>query len=186
MIEICYKGTPTPNDLGDDFQHKLDPLSWNKHFQQQKSLRFSPTKPSKTENFEFLRLSLSTVKPRKEVESPSKNSEKSSKMRNYQRSRGFAHFPSKVEKNPDIYGKYTTASSFRKSKTTEKIDPTPRFSSNKLFDADALNISPKLTFSNNQGKSEIPNELGMRQLLCAVFSFCCLFSCGWNGKQLEI
>ena len=91
------------------------------------------------------------------------------------------YFTNKKDADKDIYSKYTTASSFRNANQSAASDsPQPtlapssreRFGS-KLFDAQSIKISPKLTSIRDE-TSEVDknrnhnNLLGRIALLCAI------------------
>ena len=92
------------------------------------------------------------------------------------------YLTSKKDVDKDIYSQYTTASSFRDANQSAASDsPQPtlapssreRFGS-KLFDAQSIKISPKLTSIRDNEQSEVDknrnhnNLLGRIALLCAI------------------
>ena len=92
------------------------------------------------------------------------------------------YFTTKKDVDKDIYSQYTTASSFRNANQSAVSDsPQPtlapssreRFGS-KLFDAQSIKISPKLTSIRDNEQSEVDknrnhnNLLGWIALLCAI------------------
>ena len=94
------------------------------------------------------------------------------------------YITSKKDVDKDVYSQYTTASSFRNANKSAAIDsPQPtlapssreRFGS-KLFDAQSIKISPKLTSIRDE-TSEVEknrnhnNLLGRIALLCAILRF---------------
>ena len=163
-FENMLQGTPSP-DL--EYEPRLDPLAWNKHFQERKSLRFADTATTEEtreeSSFESLRRS-TTVSPKKTLQKiarkyPSVDPIKL--LKKYQRNKT-TEKPSNNEKQENKYSKYTTASSFRQNKTTTTpiVSPTARASyANKLFDASSLNINPRLAVSKNQEPANI-NDSG--------------------------
>ena len=197
------------------YEPRLDPAAWNKHFQDRKSLRFSGV--SRSRNHQELlaetRIVDSDLESQRrtltQVMKKYSNVDPIQLMRKYQKnkttlpptiSRKYPtkYFTSKKDDDDDkdVYSKYTTASSFRnanKSAASDSAQPTlapsprERFGS-KLFDAQSIKISPKLTSirDNEEAgeKTRNHNTLGRVAVLCAMLRFIYL-SCGFNFKQLE-
>ena len=196
------------------YEPRLDPAAWNKHFQDRKSLSFSGVSRSRNPDlFAETRIVDSDLESQRrtltQVMKKYSNVDPIQLMRKYQKnkttlpptiSRKYPtkYFTSKKDdnvNNKDVYSKYTTASSFRnanKSAANDSAQPTLAPSSrerfgNKLFDAQSIKISPKLTSIRDNEEAEKNrnhNTLGRVAVLCAMLRFIYL-SCGFNFKQLE-
>ena len=182
------------------YEPRLDPAaSWNKHFQDRKSLRFAVSQSrTNPDIFAETRAQDKEPQPRTltQVMKKYSNVDPLKLIRKYQKSKTTLpptisrKYPTKyitskkdyVDK--DVYSQYTTASSFRNANKSAAIDsPQPtlapssreRFGS-KLFDAQSIKISPKLTSIRDE-TSEVEknrnhnNLLGRIALLCAILRF---------------
>ena len=193
------------------YEPRLDPAAWNKHFQDRKSLRFSAGSRSRNPDlFAETRGQEPQRRTLTQVMKKYSNVDPIQLMRKYQKnkttlpptiSRKYPtkYFTSKKDDDDkDEYSKYTTASSFRNANKSAAIDFQPtlaprsreRFGS-KLFNAQSIKISPKLTSIRDKEQTQSEDEknrnhntLGRVALLCAMLRFIYL-SCGFNFKQLE-
>ena len=181
------------------YEPRLDPAAWNKHFQDRKSLRFAVSQSrnnpdifaeTRAQDKEPQRRTLTQVMKKYSSVDPLKL------IRKYQKSKTTLpptisrKYPTKYitskkdVDDKDVYSQYTTASSFRNANKSAAIDsPQPtlapssreRFGT-KLFDAQSIKISPKLTSIRDE-TSEVEknrnhnNLLGRIALLCAILRF---------------
>ena len=178
------------------FEPRLDPAAWNKHFQDRKSLRFAVPRSRKQNSAETRSQDNEKESQRRTLTQvmkkySSSNVDPVQMMRKYQRSKTtlpptFSRkYPTKYytkdADNKDDYSKYTTASSFRNANRSAAIsDSQPtlapssreRFGS-KLFDAQSIKISPKLTSIRDneevEKKRNHNHRLGRIAVLCAMF-----------------
>ena len=178
------------------YEPRLDPAAWNKHFQDRKSLRFAVSRnnpdifaETRAQDKEPQRRTLTQVMKKYSSVDPLKL------IRKYQKSKTTLpptisrkyptkYITSKKDVDKDVYSQYTTASSFRNANKSAAIDsaqPTLAPSSRerfgtKLFDAQSIKISPKLTSIRDE-TSEVEknrnhnNLLGRIALLCAILRF---------------
>lgn len=159
------------------YEPRLDPAAWNKHFQDRKSLRFSADSRSRNPDlFAETRGQEPQRRTLTQVMKKYSNVDPIQLIRKYQKnkttlpptiSRKYpTYFTSKKDDaDKDEYSKYTTASSFRNANKSAAIGSQPtlapssreRFGS-KLFDAQSIKISPKLTSIRDNERTQSENE----------------------------
>lgn len=160
------------------YEPKLDPAAWNKHFQDRKSLRFSADSRSRNPDlFAEIRGQEPQRRTLTHVLKKYTNVDPVQLMRKYQKNKTTLpptisrKYPTKYltskkdDDYKDEYSKYTTASSFRNANKSAAIDSQPtlapssreRFGS-KLFNAQSIKISPKLTSIRDNERTQSENE----------------------------